>query len=107
MIRHVVLVRFRSDLTEAEIGALFEELHQIEGRLPGLRAITSGRSESPEKMERGYMHGFVADFDDWAALEAYQNDPGHQVLGSKLVAKAQNGKDGILCFDIEVADRAD
>ena len=43
MIRHVVLVRFRSDLTEAEIGALFEELHQIEGRLPGLRAITSGR----------------------------------------------------------------
>ncbi len=107
MIRHVVLIRFRSDMSEAQISAIFNELHELEGRLPGLRAITSGRSESPEKMERGYMHGFVADFDNWDALQAYQDDLQHQNVGAKLVASAESGKEGILCFDIEVIDRAD
>lgn len=105
MIRHIVLVRFRDDVSETDISAIFAELHEIEGRLPGLRSISSGRSESPEKMERGYMHGFIADFDDWEALEVYQRDPGHQAVGSKLVAHAQSGKDGILCFDFEAPEK--
>lgn len=103
MVRHIVLIRFRADVTEAEIAALFAELHQIKGRVPGLLAITSGRSESPEQMERGYMHGFVVDFTGWAGLQAYQDHPDHQVLGAKLTAHAEGGKEGILCFDLAVA----
>ena len=64
MIRHIVLIRFRPDLGEDDIAALFEELHRMEGKLPGLLSVVSGRSESPEHIERGYMHGFVADFAD-------------------------------------------
>ncbi|MBP0483572.1 Dabb family protein [Sagittula salina] len=103
MVRHIVLIKFTEDLGEAAIAALFDELHAIEGKIPGLLAITSGRSESPEKMERGYMHGFVADFTDWDALQAYQDHPEHQALGAKLVANADGGKAGILCFDLPVA----
>ena len=103
MIRHIVLIRFRTGITEAEIAELFAELHRIGSRLPGLHAITSGRSESPEQMERGFMHGFVADFQDWAALQAYQDDPGHRKLGASLVAAAEGGREGILCFDLPVA----
>ncbi len=102
MIRHIVLLKFRADVDEAEIAALFAELHKIERQLSGILSITSGRSESPEKMERGYMHGFVADFADWDALQAYQDHPDHQRLGAKLVAAAAGGKDGILCFDLPV-----
>lgn len=104
MIRHIVLIRFRSEVSEARIAALFDELHQIEGKLPGLLGITSGRSESPEQMERDYMHGFVADFADWDGLQAYQDNPEHQVLGAKLTAHAEGGKDGILCFDLPVGE---
>ena len=104
MIRHIVLIKFRLDLDEAGITELFAELHEIEREIPGLLSITSGRSESPEKIERGYMHGFVADFADWDALEAYQNHPDHQRLGSKLVENAVGGKDGILCFDLPVTE---
>ncbi len=102
MIRHIVLIKFSEGVSEAKIADLFTELKQIESKLAGLRAITAGRSESPEQMERGYMHGFVADFDSWADLQAYQDHPDHQLLGSKLVAHAVGGKDGILCFDLEV-----
>jgi len=100
MIRHIVLLRFRPEISEAAIAALFTELALIQEQLPGLIAITSGRSESPEQMERGYLHGFVADFVDWEALQAYQDHPDHQRLGAKLVAASVGGKDGILCFDL-------
>jgi len=102
MIRHIVLLRFRPELPQAVIADLFTELHQIKAQLPGILAITAGRSESPEQMERGYMHGFVADFVDWDALQAYQDHPDHQHLGAKLVAASVGGKDGILCFDLAV-----
>ncbi|KEO57938.1 Dabb family protein [Thioclava indica] len=102
MVRHIVLIRFRPELSEADIAALFQELHQIDGKIPGLLSITAGRSESPEQIERGYMHGFVVDFSDWETLQAYQDHADHQRLGAKLVAGAVGGKDGILCFDLAV-----
>jgi hypothetical protein len=106
MIRHVVLIRFREEVGEAAIAAIFADLHAIQGRLPGLLSITSGRSESPEGIERGYHHGFVADFADWAALAAYQAHPDHRRAGAALVAHAQGGLDGILVFDLPVPDAA-
>lgn len=102
MIRHIVLIRFRNDVSEAAIASLFVELHDMEGRVPGLLSITSGRSESPERIERGYLHGFVADFADWAALDTYQRHPDHKRFGARLVAHADSGIDGILVFDLPV-----
>jgi quinol monooxygenase YgiN len=100
MIRHIVLIRFQPKVSEATIATLFAELQAIKIQLPGCLSITAGRSESPEQIERGYMHGFVADFTDWAALAAYQAHPDHQALGAKLVAHAVGGLDGILVFDL-------
>jgi hypothetical protein len=102
MIRHIVLVRFQQTISAAVIDGLFAELHQIEGKVPGLLSITSGRSQSPERIERGYLHGFVADFSDWPALEAYQVHPDHKRFGGRLVAHAEGGLDGILVFDLPV-----
>ena len=103
MIRHIVLIRFRADVIEATIAAIFADLHALQTKLPGVLAITSGRSESPEQIERGYMHGFVADFADWAALAAYQDHPDHKRVGAALVAAAIGGIEGILVFDLPVA----
>ncbi|MCB1338111.1 MAG: Dabb family protein [Maritimibacter sp.] len=103
MVRHIVLIRFRPDLSESAIAALWDELAAIRGQLPGIGAIHAGRSESPEQIERGYMHGFTVDFADWEALSAYQAHPDHKALGAKLVAQAQGGLDGILVFDLPMA----
>jgi Stress responsive A/B Barrel Domain len=103
MIRHIVLIRFRPEMTEAAIAAIFADLQAIKAKLPGVLAITSGRSESPEQIERGYLHGFVADFADWATLAAYQDHPDHKRVGAALVAGAVGGIDGILVFDLPVA----
>jgi Stress responsive A/B Barrel Domain len=103
MIRHIVLIRFRPDVTEAAIATMFAALPMLRDKLPGCLAVASGRSESPEGIERGYLHGFTADFADWAALEAYQADPDHEAFGGTLAANAVAGLDGILVFDLAVA----
>jgi hypothetical protein len=102
MIRHIVLIKFKPDVSDDLIGELFAELRQIRDQVGGILDITSGRSESPEKIERGYMHGFVVDFEDWDALDAYQTHPDHKALGARLVENAIGGIDGILVLDIPV-----
>ena len=102
MIRHIVLIRFKPELSEGEIETILAGIHAIDGKVPGILDITVGRSESPEKIERGYMHGFVVDLADWAALEAYQVHPEHKRFGASLVDNAVGGLDGILVFDLPV-----
>ena len=50
MIRHIVLVKFRPDVSEAHIDALFDELNDIRTKIDGVLSITAGQSESPEKI---------------------------------------------------------
>lgn len=98
MIRHIVLLKARPEVTDAHIESIFADLHSL--NIPGILAIHSGRSESPEKIERGYLHGFTVDFTDWDALAAYQDHSDHKRVGAALVAAAQGGLDGILVFDL-------
>lgn len=102
MIRHIVFIRFKPEMTDAKIFSIFDGLYDIKDKLPGVLSITSGKSKSPEQMERGYMHGFVVDFTDWDALQTYQDHPDHKLLGGKLVANAVAGIDDILVFDLSV-----
>ena len=100
MIRHIVLLKARPEVSEDHIATIFADLHSL--NLPGILAIHSGRSESPEQIERGYLHGFTVDFTDWDALATYQDHPDHKRVGAALVAAAQGGIDGILVFDLPI-----
>ena len=102
MIRHIVLIRFKPEVSEAAIARIFAALPVLSARLPGVLHSMAGRSASPEQIERGYLHGFTIDFTDWEALATYQADPAHKDFGGALVAQALGGIDGILVFDLAV-----
>lgn len=102
MIRHIVLTKFKPDTSEDLIRDIYTGLSALSIELPGAQNFTGGRSESPEHIERGYMHGFVIDFDSWDALSNYANNPKHQALGGQLVASAIGGIDGVLVLDLDV-----
>ena len=74
MIRHIVLTKFKPDVSEDTIKTIYDGLSALAGKLPGAANFTGGRSESPEQIERGYMHGFVIDFDSWDALQNYADN---------------------------------
>lgn len=102
MIRHIVLTKFKPETTEDKIAEIYAGLSGLADKLPGAQGFTGGRSESPEQIERGYMHGFVIDFESWEALQNYAGNEEHQALGGQLVANAVGGIDGILVLDLDV-----
>jgi hypothetical protein len=105
MIRHCVFVRFRREVAPEERRAIFDQIAGLKGHIPGLWAVHVGANVSPEAgMDKGYSEGFVADFRDAAARDAYLAHVDHQAVGRKLLAAAQGGIEGVLVYDIEVAE---
>lgn len=99
MLRHIVLLKFRPDITPTAIDTVFNEIVALREKIDGIIAITLGSNISPEGLEKGFHHGFVVDFIDEAARDVYLPHPDHVVAGGKLVELAEGGIDGILVFD--------
>ena len=102
MIRHIVLCRFRTDVTTATHDAIFTELAALRAHLAGIIAMSFGANVSPEGLAQGFAHGFTIDFIDAAARDAYLADAAHGRAGAKLVAALDGGVNGLIVFDIEV-----
>lgn len=102
MIRHIVLTKFKSAVSEETISDIYSQLENLVEQMDRASGFTGGRSNSPERIERGYLHGFVIDFESWDALQEYADDPEHKRCGAMLVENAAGGRDGILVVDLEV-----
>jgi len=102
MIRHCVFVRLRPDLGEEERRGVFDGLAALRGRIDGIEAVRHGPNVSPEGLGRGYDYGFIMDFRDAAARDAYIVHPDHKAAGARLREACEGGRDGILVFDLEI-----
>lgn len=102
MIRHIVLTKFRAEVTKAEIDSLFAKLADLKPLIPGMRGFDGGVSVSPEGLEQGFRHGFSIDFNDAAARDAYLEHPEHKALGGQLVGLLEGGVAGLVVFDLVV-----
>ncbi|PDT83500.1 Dabb family protein [Sinorhizobium sp. BJ1] len=105
MIRHCVFIRFRPEVSEAEKATIFAEISALKERLSGFLAIHVGANISPEAgMDKGYAEGFIVDFADAEARDAYLGDPEHQKTGRKIVAATDGGVQGVFVYDLEIPD---
>jgi hypothetical protein len=106
MIRHCVFINFKPTISAAYKAELFDEIAALKSRLPGMLAVHIGVNVSPEAgMDKGFGDGFIVDFDDSFSRDAYLVDPDHKMTGSRLVAAAEGGIDGILVYDLETIDK--
>jgi len=102
VLRHVVLFRFAGSTSEATIQRIFDEFADLTARMPGALGVTSGRNISPEKLDLGFKHGFVMDFDSADARDAYLAHPDHVRFAEEEVIPAlEFGRDSIVVFDYE------
>lgn len=102
MIRHIVLVRFRDDLSEEHKQNIYADLRALVGTIDGVLSAQFGPNVSPEGLSKGFRDGFVMDLRDAEARDRYLADPAHQAAGAKLVAACEGGLDGVLPFDLEI-----
>ncbi|WP_179119718.1 Dabb family protein [Ensifer adhaerens] len=104
MIRHCVFIRFRAEISSEEKAVIFGEIAALKARLPGFLAAHIGANVSPEVgMDKGFAEGFIVDFTDAVARDAYLEDEEHRKTGAKIVGAAEGGVAGILVYDIEIA----
>lgn len=103
MIRHIVLLRFKDEVTAETKAAHYAELEALKGHLKGILGSQFGPNVSPEEpVIHGFKDGFWFDFVDEAARDAYLVDPAHQAAGAKLVASMAGGIEGLTVFDMKV-----
>lgn len=101
-VRHCVWVRFRSDVPASERQAIYDQLAALRGHLHGIEAMSFGDNVSPEGLHQGFTAGFIIDFTDAAARDAYLVDDAHKRAGGRLVAALEGGRDGLIVFDLNV-----
>ncbi|MCP8882519.1 Dabb family protein [Devosia sp. XJ19-1] len=102
MIRHIVLLRFRSEVSDAEKSAIHADLLALRDLIPGMLTMSYGPNVSPEGLHRGFIDGFTIDFVDEAARDAYLVHPAHKSAGARLVAALEGGRDGLVVVDLVV-----
>jgi hypothetical protein len=96
MIRHIVLVQFKTD---ADVEKIFDALKALQTKVPGIMSISAGMDNSPEGLQRKNTHGFSVDFTNAAARDAYLPHPEHQKVGAMIVAAAEHGLNSITVVD--------
>lgn len=102
MIRHCVFVKFKPEVNAAERQSIYAALDALRDRVEGFIAIACGANVSPEGLGKGFNDGFTIDFANAAARDAYLEDADHKAVGSRIVAAAEGGIEGLVVFDIEV-----
>ncbi|TXR46376.1 Dabb family protein [Phyllobacterium endophyticum] len=103
MIRHCVFLRFRDEVPSSVRLSIYGDLEILCAKLPGALMIRSGPNVSPEEgMDKGYSEGFILDFDDAAARDAYLVHGEHQAIAGRIVSSTVDGTNGVFVFDMEV-----
>ena len=83
MIRHVSVITFVDDVSDAEVAAIEAALAELPARLPQLRAYAFGRDL--QLADTNASFAVVADFDDVAGYEAYRDDPEHRRILAEMI----------------------
>ena len=101
MIRHLVHLRFRADVTQAQKDALYGELAGLSSHISGIVDFQHRRNVSVETpLVRDFLDMFWFDFADTATRDVYLEDSQHQAIGARIVACLEGGADGVFVCDI-------
>ena len=103
MIRHIVALKFRKDVSSEKKQQLYSELKALSDHVDGILDFRNFANVSPEvQVVRGFHDVFWFDFRDAQVRDAYLDHPAHKAAGAHLVAAMEGGLDGIFVADIEL-----
>ncbi len=88
MVEHIVLVKFKPEVSEAEKEELRQMMLAMQGRIPGIVELSAGHSFT--NRHQGYTLGLVVRFTDRAALEAYGPHPVHAPVKARVQQLAED-----------------
>lgn len=103
MIRHLVHLRFRDDVSTSQKNALYVRLAGLVARIDGVEEFQHRENVSVETpLVRGFLDMFWFDFRDADVRDAYLVDEEHQAIGADIVSCLEGGAEGVFVCDIEL-----
>lgn len=81
---HMVAFKFKPEAGPGQIQEIEKAFAALPAKISEIRSFEWGTNNSPEKLDRGFTHGFVLTFKDAKDRDAYLVHPDHQAFG-KLV----------------------
>lgn len=93
MLHHIVIMKFKSEVTEAQIDQLEQLLDDLPNQIIDIQTYEFGRNVVPST--RAYDFALVSGFAHQLALQRYQTHPAHQPVVALL---------GEMCADIRAVD---
>lgn len=88
MLKHVVFMKFKEGVTDAEIEDLARGLGGLPAKIPEIKEYAFGRDLL--HTERSYDFALVSGFDNLDAMKRYQVHPEHQRVVEKVKKLSQN-----------------
>lgn len=85
MLRHVVLFKFKDNATPAQIKSLEEAFGGLRTKIKEMKGFEFGTNNSPENLNQGFTHCFVATFASEKDREAYLPHPAHKAFVEEYV----------------------
>lgn len=95
-IQHIVLLKFKQEVTNEKISYLFGLLEELPQLIEGITYYLGGPNVSFEGLNQGYTHGFIMTFSSVAARDAYLPHPEHERVKAELLQNI----DSVIAFDI-------
>jgi hypothetical protein len=80
MIRHILLVKFKTNTGEDEIRSVREGFLDMPSKIAGIRSVEWGENNSPEDKSSGFTHSVLMTFENEAIRDKYLDHPEHVAL---------------------------
>jgi len=91
MIRHIVLMKFRSDLAANTVTKAIEKFFALRETTGEMQTMEHGLNSSEEGLDHGYTHCFLINFTDEAALQRYLKHSAHQEFVATIMPMLADG----------------
>lgn len=95
LLRHVVLFKFKDELTDAQVDEVVKAFAALPGQIPAIVDFEYGTDVSVENRAEGFTHGFVVTFRSIEGRDEYLPHPAHK----KFVELAGPRIEKVLVFD--------
>lgn len=81
---HVVSFKFKPDAKKEQIDEVVAAFRELKKKIPVIQDFSWGTNVSPEKLDKGFTHGFLLSFKSEKDRDAYLVHPDHKAFGSSL-----------------------
>ena len=97
MIRHILLMKFKSSAKSEQIESMFRQFSELKTLIDNIHSIEHGENLNPEKLNKEYTHAALVTFSSAMARDQYLINPDHKKLEAVLLSLL----DDLIVFDIE------